>query len=220
MHHQNKNNFIIFDSDLLQKMNHRQAILYGLIVGLSNKKKYAYMQNNTLCEIMNCSIGSLKEDLKVLESMNFIKREIIRNANNEVIERKIYPMYKMYTEGMDKICTEGEGKDNTEGRGDICTTYIYKEINIKDKIDSKYLDTIMTWFKYKEEIKNGYKSEQSISTLCNKVVKESTPDEFKQIVETSISNGWKGLFFNKKNDNKQTQQTTFHPKLATLHEDE
>ena len=219
MHHQSKSNFIIFDTDILKKLNHRQAILYGLIVSMSNKKNYAYMQNSTICEIMNCSIGSLKEDLKILESNNFIQREVIRNSNNEVVERKIYPMYKMNTEGGYKKDTEGMDKKDTYPMDKNCTIYMYNKINIKDIIHIDYLDTIMMWFKYKDEIKNSYKSETSIKTLCEKAVKESTPIEFKQIVQTSISNGWKGLFFNKKDYNQQTQVTPNRPKLATLQDE-
>jgi hypothetical protein len=219
MHHQNKNNFIIFDTEILKKLNHRQAILYGLIVSMSNKKNYAYLQNSTICEIMNCSIGSVKQDLKTLENMNFIKREVIRNSNNEVVERKIYPMYKMNTEGGYKKDTEGEYKTDTYPKDNICTIYMYNDINIKDIIKVEYLDTLMYWLNYKTEIKNDYKSVKSITVLCNKIQKESTPEQFKQIVETSISNGWKGLFFNNKNYNKETQQTSFKPKFGTLHDD-
>ena len=90
--------FIIFESVLLDELNHRQAILVGLLNGMAKKHGYAYLKNSTICELLKASESSVKSDLKRLEELKIIRRELIRNDKNEVIQRRIYPMSKSYTE--------------------------------------------------------------------------------------------------------------------------
>ena len=99
-------------------------------------------------------------------------------------------MVKIYTEvGVKSTPTLGVNSDPPGGK--ISPIDKNKYINI---IDNKYLDTFLEWLEYKKEINNFYKSERSIKALANKMMKETTPEEFKKAVELSIMNGWKGLF--------------------------
>lgn len=90
--------YIIFESILLDELNHRQAILVGLLNGMAKKHGYAYLKNATICELLKASESSIKSDLKRLEELKIIRRELIRNDKNEVIQRRIYPMSKNNTE--------------------------------------------------------------------------------------------------------------------------
>jgi hypothetical protein len=184
--------FVIFQTSILEKVTHRQAILIGTLNGMSKREGYCYATNKTLSGLLNCSIDSLQRDLNYLETNNFIKRVITRNEKNQIIDRKIYVI--------DSSCTltaemripspQKSGEDSPQK----CDSNKDKYINI---IDSKYLDTFLQWLKYKKEIKNEYKSDESIKMLANKIMKNSNPEHFKQVVELSITNGWKGLFFDK-----------------------
>ena len=182
--------YILFDSSILDDLNHRQAIMMGMINGLAKKSGYAYIKNATICNLLKCSESSVKKDLQILESLGYIRREVKRNNKNVVIERRIYPMVKIYTEvGVKSTPTLGVNSDPPGGK--ISPIDKNKYINI---IDNKYLDTFLEWLEYKKEINDFYKSERSIKALANKMMKETTPEEFKKAVELSIMNGWKGLF--------------------------
>jgi DNA-binding Lrp family transcriptional regulator len=178
--------FIIFESSILDDLNHRQAILMGLLNGMAKKEGYAYLKNATICELLKASESTVKSDLKTLEELKYIKREVIRNDKKEVIQRRIYPMVKFYT--------EGGVKSYTEGRGEIYTIDKDKYINI---IDKEYRDAFARWIQYKKEIKDMYKSELSLKTLATKIMKNVSAKQFDEVVDISISNGWKGLFFDK-----------------------
>lgn len=158
----------------------------GLLNGMAKKEGYAYLKNATICELLKASESTVKSDLKTLEELKYIKREVIRNDKKEVVQRRIYPMVKFYT--------EGGGKPHTEGRGKNHTIDIDKYINI---INKDYRDSFIRWIQYKEEIKDMYKSDLSLETLITKIMKNSTPKQFDEVVDISISNGWKGLFFDK-----------------------
>jgi DNA-binding Lrp family transcriptional regulator len=201
--------YIIFHSVLLDELNHRQAILIGLLNGMAKKQGYAYLKNSTICQLLKASESSIKSDLKRLEELKLIRRELIRNDKNEVIQRRIYPMSKFCTEvGVDS--TLRVGQDLTIPGGKISPRDSNNNITI---IDKEYQETLNTWLNYKKSMKNEYKSEQSLKTLIKTILEKSTPQQFAQLVDLSIMNGWKGLFFNKIENN-----TTEAPKLkrATL----
>jgi len=201
--------YIIFHSVLLDELNHRQAILIGLLNGMAKKQGYAYLKNSTICQLLKASESSIKSDLKRLEELKLIRRELIRNDKNEVIQRRIYPMSKFCTEvGVD--FTLRVGQDLTIPGGKISPRDSNNNITI---IDKEYQETLNTWLNYKKSIKNEYKSEQSLNTLIKTILEKSTPQQFAQVVDLSIMNGWKGLFFNKIENN-----TSEAPKLkrATL----
>jgi len=182
--------YILFDTSILDDLNHRQAIMMGIINGLAKKSGYAYIKNATICKLLKCSESSVKKDLQVLENLGYIRREVNRNEKNVVIERRIYIMVKIYTEvGVKSTPTLGVNSDPPGGK--ISPIDKNKYINI---IDKEYLNPFLEWLEYKHEIKNPYKTDRSVKTLANKMMKETTPSQFKQAVELSIMNGWKGLF--------------------------
>jgi len=193
--------FIIFESSILDDLNHRQAILMGLLNGMAKKEGYAYLKNATICELLKASESTVKSDLKTLEELKYIKREVIRNDKKEVVQRRIYPMVKFYT--------EGGVKTYTEGRGEFYTIDKDKYINI---IDKEYRDAFARWIQYKKEIKDMYKSELSLKTLATKIMNNVSAKQFDEVVDISISNGWKGLFFDKVKKDLPSNK----PKIATL----
>lgn len=86
------NYFVVFPSYLLEVLNHRQCVLLGVINSLSNKRGYCYASNKALVEIVNTSSKSLERDLKLLEQKKLIFRELLRDSNLTVLERRITPL--------------------------------------------------------------------------------------------------------------------------------
>ena len=84
------NYFVIFPTRLLETCSHRQAILMGMLISLSNRYGYCYAKNKTLSSMLSCSEISVKRDLRHLEEVSLISRHIIRKKSGEVLERKIY----------------------------------------------------------------------------------------------------------------------------------
>jgi len=173
----------------------------GLLNGMAKKEGYAYLKNATICELLKASESTVKSDLKTLEELKYIKRQVIRNDKKEVVQRRIYPMVKFYTEGGVKTYTEGGGEFYTIDKD--------KYINI---IDKEYRDAFARWIQYKKEIKDMYKSELSLKTLATKIMNNVSAKQFDEVVDISISNGWKGLFFDKVKKDLPSNK----PKIATL----
>lgn len=129
--------YIIFHSVLLEELNHRQAILIGLLNGMAKKQGYAYLKNSTICKLLKASESSIKSDLKRLEELKLIRRELIRNDKNEVIQRRIYPMSKFCTEvGVDS--TPRVGQDLTIPGGKISPRDSNNNININNNINNDF----------------------------------------------------------------------------------
>lgn len=73
-----------------------------------------------------------------------------------------------------------------------------------------FLEVFKSWIDYKREIKNSYRSRKSLELCYNKLLRMSggDPERAGRIVEQSISNGWKGLFELKQENNGRTDKQT------------
>lgn len=67
-----------------------EKLLYGEITSLSNKNGYCYAQNRYFADLYNVSIETVSRWLSNLQKSGFIKMEVKRNENKEVIARYIY----------------------------------------------------------------------------------------------------------------------------------
>jgi hypothetical protein len=109
--------FVIFKTDILGQVTHRQAILLGTLNGMSKMEGYCYAFNKTLAGLLYCSVDSLQRDLNVLETKGLIKRVIIRNEKGEVVKRRIYVVDSATTPTADlripspQDCEEGSPQD-------------------------------------------------------------------------------------------------------------
>lgn len=76
-------------------------------------------------------------------------------------------------------------------------------------LDENFKPIIEEWILYKNEIKNGYKSQRGINAFYKKLFELSNGCHInaKQIIDQSISNNWKGIFElkNQNNGNRQIQ---------------
>lgn len=67
-----------------------------------------------------------------------------------------------------------------------------EEITFPPRFHERAQSALETWLEYKRDIKDAYKSSKSVSALLRKWAND--PDGFCRAVETSMANGWKGLF--------------------------
>jgi DNA-binding Lrp family transcriptional regulator len=82
--------YVQFPLILLDHVNMRQAVLFGIITSMTNKHGYCYAHNETLAEIVKTHLTTLKNDLQRLEKLGAIRREVVRNEKKEIIKRKIF----------------------------------------------------------------------------------------------------------------------------------
>jgi hypothetical protein len=83
--------FVLFPTEYLEKMTCRQAVLMGMLIGMAKKQGYAYPSNKTIGQILNMTTTTVQRELQILEEGGFLVRQIIRDANQQVISRRIYP---------------------------------------------------------------------------------------------------------------------------------
>lgn len=73
-----------------KKLKANEKLLYAEITSLSNKNGYCYAQNRYFANLYNVSIETVSRWLSHLQKLGFIKIEVKRNENKEVIARYIY----------------------------------------------------------------------------------------------------------------------------------
>lgn len=102
-----------------------EKLLYGEITALANKNGFCYAQNKYFADLYNVTIISISRWISHLKELGYIKTEIIRNENKEIISRNIYivdipyyqknqyPYIQKSTEGINKIVKDNNIKYNT-----------------------------------------------------------------------------------------------------------
>lgn len=73
-----------------KELKANEKLLYGEITALSNKNGYCYAQNRYFANLYDVSIETVSRWFSHLQQLGFIKMEIKRNENKEVIARYIY----------------------------------------------------------------------------------------------------------------------------------
>lgn len=87
-----QNYFVLFPTHLLDELTHRQCILCGIVLSMAKRSGFAYVGNATLASMVKTSVDSLQRDLAEIERRGYIRREIVRNEKNEVVQRRIFPL--------------------------------------------------------------------------------------------------------------------------------
>lgn len=89
--------FVLFPTHYLEHMTPRQAVLMGMLIGMAKRSGYAYPSNKTIGSILNMTTITVQRELAILEDKGFLTRQLIRDNNNQVVSRKIYPHIKTDT---------------------------------------------------------------------------------------------------------------------------
>lgn len=124
-----------------------EKLLYGEITALANKNGYCYAQNKYFADLYNVTVVSVSRWISHLQELGYIKTEIKRNENKEIVSRNIYiadiPYYqkKQYPyiqksqEGINKIVKDNNIKYNIDD-------LFYLIINNSNEIPEKFLAII------------------------------------------------------------------------------
>lgn len=93
MNEENKSNYYAIIPATVRyskELKANEKLLYGEITALSNKNGYCYAQNRYFANLYNVSLETVSRWLSHLQKLGFIKMEIKRNENKEIIARYIY----------------------------------------------------------------------------------------------------------------------------------
>ena len=77
---------VLYNKDL--KAN--EKLLYAIITSLACKKGYCFASNKYLAEKLDVNPKTISSWISDLKNKNFIVVELIRNENNQIVQRKIY----------------------------------------------------------------------------------------------------------------------------------
>lgn len=85
------NKCITISEELLKRdsLSKTNLIIYGLLLKYASGNKCT-ISNKRLGEMLNLTGKSISRSLTALENEGLIRREIIRNRDNSVLERNIY----------------------------------------------------------------------------------------------------------------------------------
>jgi len=182
--------------------------------GMTVQRGQVITSLDSLHEDLGLSVRQIRTSLEKLKSTG----EVTSKATNKfrVITICKYDSYqdsKVYNDKQtDKQATSKRQADDKQAT----TSKEYKNIeninkeNKKEKsdlpefVEDAYKEIFSDWLQYKKEKRQTYKSEKSLKTCYDKLLKLSgnSPAVARQVVDQSIANNWSGLFEIKQNAQK------------------
>lgn len=78
-------------------LNSTQKLLWGRINGLLTDKGYCYASNKWLGGQLGLKKETISNYISDMEDKGYLKRELIRNEDNEIIERQLTPLPEINT---------------------------------------------------------------------------------------------------------------------------
>ena len=73
-----------------KELKANEKLLYAIITSLACKEGYCFATNKYLAEKLDVNPKTISSWISDLKDRNFIKVEVIRNENKQIIQRKIY----------------------------------------------------------------------------------------------------------------------------------
>ena len=149
-----------------------EKLLYGEITALANKNGYCFAQNKYFADLYNVTLISVSRWISHLQELGYIKTDVIRNENKEIISRNIYivdiPYYQKNQYPYIQNCKEGINKNVKDNNIKYNIDDIfYLIINNSNEISMKFLNIIEKLeFKY-EPYMIEHMNEDKIDMLKN-----------------------------------------------------
>lgn len=73
-----------------ERLKYAERLFYGEITALIGKEGYCFASNNYFADLYDVIPGTISRWISHLEKLGYIKRELIKNDKQEIIERRIY----------------------------------------------------------------------------------------------------------------------------------
>ena len=81
-----------------EELKFAERLLYGEIYALSGKEGYCFATNKYFARLYNVTIETISRWISHLNKLGFVEVEIIKNEDNEIIQRRIYVIDNTYSQ--------------------------------------------------------------------------------------------------------------------------
>lgn len=166
---ENKQNFYyIIPAKLVENENSTKALLYGLIVSLSNKSGYCWASNKFLADKLNKSKSLVSKYISELEKEKWLKTTTDKENGNK---RKVYI-------GRGGIVTDCHTYSNELREG---YSNELRHSNISNSNINKYKEIFSYW--NKKDIVKHRKLTSKRKTKIRSALRDYSPDEIKKAID-------------------------------------
>lgn len=201
-------------------------VLFAHLTGLANSLGYSWASNEYLAQKMGCSKETVKRLLKQLADAKYIKRRVIRNDKNEIVERRITISASPYPQGAeqdeDEDTPPSVKNDTSGGGGESNSTAPMVENgtlgmveNVARELDNNELDKENKPPTFSEKNENVENSAETVEKSQDAFDYGITP--YQQQYAKDIYKAWKGAGLPAANDYWTFLIRDFRLALAPLH---
>ena len=135
-----------------KELKANEKLLYAIITSLACKEGYCFTSNKYLAEKLDVNPKTISSWICDLKNKNFIVVELIRNKNNQIIQRKIYindvpyPLNNVY---------QYQSKNGQAIHQKVEDNYIKNNIKNNNKVNRINISNYTNQREYSEEFFNS-----------------------------------------------------------------
>lgn len=145
-----------------KELKYPERLMYGEITSLLNKEGYCFASNRYFADLYGVIIGTVSRWISNLERYGFIKVVLIRDQNNQVVQRRIYVTDNSCREFM--ACTYEQNKQYPYKQDkQYPISQKAKDININNRID-RFFEFIIN--NKSENLNKEFPNEMEYSEFC------------------------------------------------------
>jgi len=183
-------------------INSSAKLLYGEITALCNTRGYCFASNEYFAKLYGVHKATIKDWITILVNNKFLHRELLYKENSKQVKERRLWLLEALPLGVERPADVGaktpppKGK-NTSDNNTVNSVFITEVINRDHPNNTDFITLVIDWIEYKKsEKKQSYKTEKSLKTFINRLIKLSDGnfEKAKDLIETSIANNWSGLF--------------------------
>jgi hypothetical protein len=190
-----------------KRLKANEKLLYSEITCLTNSNGYCHASNGYFADLYSVSKVSISNWIKNLIKYGYIKSTIKYKDNSKEIEKRYLeltnrPIKEILNTPKRKVYDPIKENFNTPIKENFKDNNTSINItSLINKVDFEKKNIFELWINYRKEIKKTIKSETTLKSLIKKINGKPLK-EVEQVINTSIENGWQGLFWDKlKNNN-------------------
>lgn len=117
------------------RLKANEKLLFAEITSLTNKKGYCYANNDYFATLYSAKKDTISKWISGLEKLGYLKRELIRDDDGQILERRLYINSYINLGGIGQISDRGIGqkaKDNNKYINNIYS--LFEKWNSKEKV--------------------------------------------------------------------------------------
>ena len=212
------------------RLSSSEKLLFGELTALCNRSGYCWASNRYFAQLYGSSEKTIERQLRELEACGYIRREVLRDHRNTVVERRIFAGAFVVVPSPQK-CGEGSPQNRPEASPQKCGEPPLKNVgSLKGLIiqdnntpiipmvmkrftdyagdDGELLQRLVDYAELRHKIRSPIKTDRQVTLLLNRLdnLSGGAAAVKRAMLDEATEKGWKTVYAPKADQPQRGQQ--------------